>query len=398
MKAGALVLSGGPPALGVVRSLGRHGIPVWTVVGKGDAKVAGLSRYSARTLHWPDFNQVQQLEFLLEIGDQYGLDGWVLFAADDGRAALMARNRDLLARRFLVPPPDWETMRWAYDKRLTYQLAADLGLNYPRTLYPRNREEAGALQCEFPVILKPAYKQFVNVFTRARAWLAKDRDELLKRYDEAVCLVDPSVVLVQELIIGGGENQYSYAGLHADGRPIASLVARRTRQYPVDFSQGSSYVETIESNEIETAARLLLETIRYSGIVEVEFKYDPRDRKFKLLDVNPRVWGWHTLGGRAGVDFPYLLWRWLQNEPVEDARACPGVKWVRMIRDIPAASSEIWRGHLSPGTYLRSLANVSEFAVFAKDDPLPALLEIPLLLASKCSRLGSPQAMRPFYQ
>jgi predicted ATP-grasp superfamily ATP-dependent carboligase len=396
---GALILSGGPPALGVVRSLGRHNIPVRAVLGKTDYKLARLSRYCAGIWYWPESNQEHQIEFLLKLGEEHGLYGWVLFATDDQRAALIARNREMLARWFCVPPPNWEVMRWAYDKRLTYQLAAQLGVDHPRTYYPRNREDVSILPAIFPVILKPAYKEFVNGFTLARAWLANDPAALLERYDEAVRMVHPTAVMIQELVPGGNEYQFSYAGLHGQGARIASLVARRKRQYPVDFGCGSSYVETVESSEIESIAARLLEAMSYSGIVEIEFKYDVRDQRYKLLDINPRVWSWHTLGARAGVDFPYLLWRWLQNEAIEQTRGRPGVGWIRMLRDIPAAWEEMSRGHLSPRAYVSSLANVSEFAVFAKDDPLPGLAEIPLMIASKSlRRFSSSQKPRRFYE
>jgi D-aspartate ligase len=81
--------------------------------------------------------------------------------------------------------------------------------------------------------------------------------------------------MVQEMISGGGENQFSYAGLHIEGRPIPSLVARRSRQFPADFGRASSFVETIDHPEIERTAKLLVETMGYTGIAEVEFKYDP---------------------------------------------------------------------------------------------------------------------------
>jgi predicted ATP-grasp superfamily ATP-dependent carboligase/pyruvate/2-oxoglutarate dehydrogenase complex dihydrolipoamide dehydrogenase (E3) component len=377
---GALVVGGDYGALGIVRSLGRHNVPVWTLVDKH--RLAGLSRYSNRTLPWPKGDEEQQLEFLIDLKRKYGLDGWVLFPVGDEHAALFARNRDLLSRSFRVTTPCWEVLRWAYDKRLTYRLAASLGLNYPFTFYPRNRDEVGALECRFPVILKPAFKRNLNRFTRAKAWLAHNRDDLIRRYDEAASLIDPNLIMIQEMINGGGENQFSYAGLYFDGRPAASLVARRTRQFPADFGRASSYVETVEQNEIEAAAKLLLEAMRYTGVVEVEFKHDPDDKCFKLLDVNARIWAWHTLGGRAGVDFPYLLWQYMQNKSESEVRARPGQKWIHMLLDVPAGVNEVWSGRLSPGAYLKSVAQASEYAVLAKDDPLPAVAEIPLMMAA----------------
>jgi D-aspartate ligase len=384
---GALVLGGDPGALGVVRSLGRHNIPAWTLVG--DYRLAALSRYCIRSFQWPLSDDPSKVQFLLELGKRYGLDGWLLIPSDDEHAVMLARNRELLARRFAVTTPEWAILRWAYDKRLTYQRAAELGLSCPRTHYPLNREEVESLQFDFPVILKPAFKESINKFTLARAWLAKDRDELLTLYDEAVRLVGSSMVMIQDLIAGGGENQFSYAGLHADGQAIASLVARRTRQFPVHFGQGSSFVETVECSEVETAAKHFLEGIRYSGLAELEFKYDSRDSKYKLLDVNARIWSWHTLGGRAGVDFPYLLWQVVNHRLPAHVRGRAGVSWIRVLRDLPAGANEVRNGRLSLGAYLRTLAGVSEFAVFAADDPLPSVFEIPLLLAHKVRALLS---------
>jgi predicted ATP-grasp superfamily ATP-dependent carboligase len=146
----------------------------------------------------------------------------------------------------------------------------------------------------------------------------------------------------------------------------------------VDFGRSSSYVETIELPELEEVARRLLADIRFEGLVEVEFKRDPRDGRFKLLDINPRVWGWHTLGFRAGADLSFLQWQLVHGEPVAEVRARPGVRWVRALTDVPAVLEEIRRRRLSLGGYLRSLSGPMEYAILAADDPLPALLEVPL--------------------
>ena len=86
-------------------------------------------------------------------------------------------------------------------------------------------------------------------------------------------------------------------------------MARRTRQYPIQFGFNSTFVETIEQREVEEAACRFLSALRYRGMVEAEFKYDARDGRYKLLDVNPRAWTWTALGAAAGVDFPLIQWR-----------------------------------------------------------------------------------------
>jgi len=146
----------------------------------------------------------------------------------------------------------------------------------------------------------------------------------------------------------------------------------------MDFGRASTYVETVVDPEAEEQARRVLAALRLDGIVEVEFKRDARDGRLRLLDVNARAWGWHTLGRRAGVDFPFLLWQLTSGAAVQPLRGRAGVRWVRALTDVPTALGEIRAGRLGLFAYLASLRGTIEFAVLAADDPLPALLELPM--------------------
>jgi D-aspartate ligase len=157
------------------------------------------------------------------------------------------------------------------------------------------------------------------------------------------------------------------------------MVVRRTRQRPVDFGRSSTYVETIDLPEIEEPSERFLAEIDYYGLVEIEYKLDERDGLFKLLDVNLRTWGYHSVGRRAGVDFPYLLFRDQIDQPVETCRAEAGVTWARLTTDIPTALQELVRGRLGLGAFWRSLRDLQTEAVFERDDLLPALAEVALL-------------------
>jgi D-aspartate ligase len=374
---GALVIGGNLNGLSIARSLGRHGVPVW-VTTPPNMKLASFSRYTLRTFPWPDGDSEAQAAYLLELAERHHLDQWVLFPTSDESAALLSKFHAPLSRRFRVSTPTWDVLRWAYDKRLTYRLAAEQQVDYPSTIYPSTEADLEAVACSFPAILKPATHATINRFTADKAWPVADRGELLARYRQARELIPPDLILVQEMIPGGGESQFSYAALCCGGLPIASLTARRTRQYPIDFGYSSSLVETLDIPEIVAPSRRLLAAIRYTGIVEVEYKLDARNGRYKLLDINPRLWTWSPLGGRAGTDFPYLLWQMMVGRPVAKQTGRSGVRWVRMSTDVPAAFHEMFRGRLSPGAYLRSLRGPLEFALMAADDPLPGLLDLPL--------------------
>jgi predicted ATP-grasp superfamily ATP-dependent carboligase len=374
---GALVVGGNLNGLSIARSLGRHGVPVW-VVSPPNIRLASFSRYTRRTLPWPPGDDETQVEYLLEIAARNDLDQWVLFPTSDQSAALLSRFHSKLSRRFRVSTPTWNILRWAYDKRLTYRLAAEQKVDYPATSYPLTDADLDGVNCEFPAILKPAIHASMNRLTADKAWRVSNHEELMVRFREARELMPADLILVQEMIPGSGASQFSFAALCCDGKTIASLTARRTRQYPIDFGYSSSFVETMNVPEIVAPSQRLLAAIGYTGIVEVEYKFDSRDGKFKLLDINPRLWTWSPLGGRAGTDFPYLLWKMVQGMPVAEQRAPAGVRWVRMSTDVPAAFQEMLRGRLNLGGYLQSLHGPLQFALAAADDPLPALMDLPI--------------------
>src|SRR5882757_4035451 len=166
---GALVIGGNLNGLSIARSLGRRGVPVW-VTTEPNVKLARFSRYTLRTLPWPSGDCEAQAAYLLEIAGRYQLDQWVLFPTSDETAALLSKFHTALSRRFRVSTPTWDVLRWAYDKRLTYQIALSQGVDYPSTFYPATEHDLNAMNCTFPAILKPATHASVNRFTTEKAW------------------------------------------------------------------------------------------------------------------------------------------------------------------------------------------------------------------------------------
>jgi D-aspartate ligase len=372
----ALVIGGDHQGLGIARSLGRRGIRV--SVADDELSIGTVSRYVQRRFPWPSAES-EQIDWLESLADDHQLLGATVFPTRDETVALLAQQHERLSERFVLVTPPWSVTRWAYDKRLTYELAARIGVDRPATHYPTGRDDVLKLDLVYPVIIKPAIKDHFYSETLAKAWEVADRQALLGRYAQAANLIPSDEVMIQEVVPGGGEAQYSFAGLCWDGEVVAWLTARRTRQHPMDYGHSSSFVETIDCPIIEEPSRRLLREMGYSGLVEVEYKHDARDDKYKILDVNARTWGWHTIGRRAGVDFPYLAWRLFHGQPVPRRQGRPGVRWMRGVTDLPTALAEIRRGRLSLRAYLRSWRAPLELSVLTVDDPLPSLAELALL-------------------
>jgi D-aspartate ligase len=373
-----VVLGGDSQGLGIARSLGRHGIPVCVV--DDETSISRASRYVRHVVRVPDLRSERGLLDALALARaRHGLHGWVLYPTRDENVAAIAANRETLQRDFRVPTPVLASIRSVWDKRETYRLAQQLEIPIPRTWFPRTEADLDQIDQDGPLVLKPAIKENFFYTTHVKAWRADTRAELTDVFQRAATIVGDGEIIIQEMIPGGGEQQYAYCALFRGDGPVASMTVRRRRQHPSDFGRASTYVETIDLPALAEPSVRFLRAAGYYGLVELEFKHDPRDGRYKLLDVNARTWGYHTLGNSAGVDFPYLLYRDQLGQPVPAAHARPGVRWIRLSTDLPNAVRDLLAGALRPGEYLRSLLHINTEAVFSLRDPLPGLYEMLLL-------------------
>lgn len=387
---GAVVLGGDYQGLGIARSLGARGIPVYVV--DDQYCIARFSKYTTRTIKVDNLLDEQKtVDKILEIGRQFDLQDWVLFPTRDETVAAFSRHRERLSEFFRITTGDWKSIEWAWNKKKTYELARILGIPIPRLFSVQNKEDLASVSSNLPLAIKPAIKENFFYATGAKAWRVNTREELNRFYEKAAHQIRPEEILIQELIPGDGNEQFSYCAFFRNGKPHSSLTARRARQHPREFGRASTCVETVELPAIEELAERFLEAINFHGLVEVEFKRDPRDGQYKLLDVNARTWGYHLIGSACGIDFPYLAFADLLGIENEAARGPAGIGWVRLLTDVPTAVSDLVHGSLGIGEYLRSLRVARIDAVFSWRDPLPFFAE-PLLLpylAAKKYPLGA---------
>ena len=376
---GAVVVGGDYQGLGIVRSLGSRGIPICVV--DDERSISGFSRFATHNVKVASLRDERAtVESLISIGKRLNLRGWVLYPTREELVAAFSRNRAMLSEWFRVPTPEWESVRWAWDKRNTYQLAKDLGIPTPVTHYPEDAEQLAELDsCTAPFVIKPAIKEHFIYATKAKAWRANSHSELKTLFRKASELVGPGEIMVQELIPGGGAQQFAYCAFFRDGEAIGKMVAQRWRQHPLQFGRASTYVETVDVPILEDLSDRFLRAINYYGLVELEYKLDLRDGHYKLLDVNARTWGYHSLGPRAGVDFSHMLYADQLGLSVARCKGQPGVGWMRTTTDLPAAFMALLARDLDVKSYLQSVKNCNVEAVFSHKDPLPGLAEVLLV-------------------
>ena len=382
--AGVILLGGTHGALSAARSFGRNDIPVLVVAD--DHSLLRFSRYVERSLKWPGPSSPLAGKWLVDLSMQYNLMNWLLIPCADAEVKCVAENLVDLRCVYRVVCSDWASLRKVCDKQLLPKTAAAAGVAFPKSYRICSADAAATVDVDFPVVIKPSVRLQRNALTISKAWRANSREELIKLYNEAVLLVGSEAVVVQDLIPGGGEAQFSYTALWYMDGPVAEMTARRTRQYPIEFGHTSSFVEVIDNDAVKTAARKLLCSIGYVGLVEIEFKFDRRDSEYKVLDVNPRPWSWFALCEAAGLDYPMLMRKIALGEAIDGVTVRGGQAWIHLSKDIFAAVQLFARGELTGINYIRSLCQQLSFAAFAWDDPLPGILELPLFVMHKISR------------
>jgi D-aspartate ligase len=377
-RIGAVVVGGDFHGLGIIRSLGSRGIPLCVV--DDEYSIGRFSKYTTFTVRPPTLRKEQEtVDFLLETGRRMNLKGWVLFPTRDEHVAAFSRHKERLSEVFRVPTPEWEITKWAWNKWNTYSLAQKLNIPIPRTWCPRTLEDIDQIDAEFPLGVKPSVKEDFFYATKAKAWRANNREELRDMFQKASGHVGSNEVLVQEIIPGDGTCQFSSCVFIKDGVAVGTMEAQRWRQHPPEFGRAATFVESIDLPVVVEPTMRFLKAINYYGLAEVEYKLDPRDGKYKLLDVNARTWGFHALGSPAGVDFCYMLYADQIGERVENCRGRSGVGWIRMVTDIPTSLQGIFAGRLDAQTYLRTLRDFKIESVFNSSDILPSLAEIALI-------------------
>lgn len=373
---GIVILGGAHGTLALSRSLGALKVPVWLV--SADTPLPGYSNSIRRKIDWPGPKDPEAVEFLIRLARDNDLAGYLLVAGGDAEVSLVSRSYEALSTVYDVRLTPWDRLQWLCEKPLLYRRAAELGVAFPATYEFGSLQEAFSAPIRFPVVVKPNMGGGSGRLAKAKVLRADDAASFKADYSEAVADLGQGNVVVQELIPGGGESQFSYTALWNGGEPVAEFTARRTRQYPVDFGYTSTFVEIATQPAALESARKLLRSIGHHGFVEIEFKLDARDGMLKVLDVNPRPWSWFGLAAASGVDYGAMLWSLATGEPVSPAEARIGTAWMYLVRDAVAALTLIGRGQLSTADYLRGFRKVRIWATFAPADPLPGLLDIPL--------------------
>ena len=364
-------------ALGAFRSLGRLGVKVYGI--DQDPGAYGLrSRYCAGRFLW-DFDTSDpdaSIDFLKQVARTIG-GRPVLLPTFDTRSLLVADHAQELAEHFVFPTPPAGAARRLYSKREMYQICRESRVPTPETRFPTTLAELEDAMAglRFPMVLKGIDGDRLMRRTGGVRMTIAERSEDLRaafaRLDEPGY---PNLIL-QEFIPGDDDQLRMMAGYFDERSQCRfAITARKLRQLPL--RGGITALGVCDPCEpvVESTQRIV-RAVSYRGILDVDFRYDPRDGLHKLLDVNPRPGAHFRLfADRNGFDVVRALYLDMTKQALPPVEPRWGRRFV--VENVDLYSSlGLWReGRLTLSGWLKSYRGVAETAYVSWDDPVPSAL------------------------
>ncbi|MBZ5516211.1 MAG: carboxylate--amine ligase [Acidobacteriia bacterium] len=313
-----------------MRSLGRLGVAVFNVDPNPWAP-AFFSSYCRGRFLWDIEHRSarESVEYLSRVAEKVGQPA-VLIPTTDRTAVFVADHAEALRNWFLFPDQPASLVRGLRSKKEMHALARHAEIPAPETIAPRSKAEVLAFlkTAAFPVMLKAVDGQRLWEKCRKKMFIVRSAEELLERYER---LEDPSSpnLLLQEYIPGGDNTVWMFNGYFNEASAcVVGFTGKKIRQCPV-YAGSTSLGICLWNEQVADLTRRFMKEIGYRGILDIGFRYDARDRLYKVLDVNPRIGATFRLFvGQNGIDVARALYLDLTGQVVPCAPAREGRKWI----------------------------------------------------------------------
>jgi len=360
-------------ALGVLRGLSRKGIPV-IVLDVDQHSMVRYSRHVPRLVSCPNpaDNETGFIKTLIEMG--HTMDHRpVYIPTGDAEVMALSKHKDALSSYYHLPVAPFDTISLLVNKKLFFQDVIRRDIPCPRTAFPESVSDMRqmAKNMGYPLIVKSAYShRFIQQFHK-KVFVVHSPTEL----EIVIDLIDGAYpdYYLQE-IIPGNTLYLFYGYFNRQSLPIGLCGYDKVRQFPKDFGIGTICRSMNRPKPVQDAVAYL-QSISYYGLAEPEFKLDPRDGRYKLIEINTRSVTQTQLVSACGVHVEYLAYLDMIEGNVEPvAPATNGVLWIDEINELHYQLSRIRRGHFNFPEMIEMACEKKVFAGSAIDDPIPIIV------------------------
>jgi predicted ATP-grasp superfamily ATP-dependent carboligase len=372
----SIVLGASYVALGVIKAFAKVGISVILMYTEPNDH-AYHSRFISQRIRIPNplDDSAGLLRLLMETDENW--DGALLIPTLDEFVIFISQNSSALKKKYVFTVRDWDITKRIINKNMLYPQAQSIGIPTPKFFFPDSVEYITEKQNElfYPCILKPYETHKFDRIYRSKVLEIHDFQELVLKYaDTQKNRLD---VMISEIIPGDDSSLFHYRSyIDSQGHVLAEMCTQKLRQYPTGYGQASVARTIPLIEEIRDYSLMLLRSFSYQGESSAEFKFDQRDKQYKLMEINirPVLPEWHFVA--AGINFPYLTYLDLvRNVRTISQSYSYGLYWIHNYWEIIYLIESLKSGKLNLSEFLRPYFSKKVFVVPFFDDPIHFIIE-----------------------
>lgn len=375
-----LVLGCNIGALAIFRTLGSVGVPVYGIEENKKNTVLRskyLKKYFIKKFD-PE-NPIDYLECLQEVSAQIG-EKAILIPTSDELSVFVAEYGSRLIENYIFPVNSAELLDQLADKKKMFQLALDNSIPTPHIICPQNLADVNAALSEltFPIMLKGIDGQRLQEKTGKKMVIVETEDQLIENYKKLEDFDQPNLML-QEMIPGDDTEVYIFNGyFNADSDCLAAFTGHKIRQFPIHIGC-ASLGECRWHERVAEKTQRLMKSVGYKGILDIGYRLDPRDNKYKVLDINPRVGqAFRIFVAENNMDVIRSLYLDLTEQSQPEIKPIEGRRWIIEDYDLISTFNYFSEKSLTLKQWFSSLSGIQEGAWFCWKDLEPFVFKLAL--------------------
>lgn len=194
--------------------------------------------------------------------------------------------------------PTKESLEIALNKDKMLILNSFRDVNYPECRLFSNLEELRLYSRDKSCVVKSSNEslaKFDPIYVKSGS--ESEFNEIEKYLSGGVKL------LMQERVSGVGRGFFCIA---KEGKIITYYMHERIREIPITGGS-STAAKSIFCEEMFNISKQIIEYLKWSGPLMIEYKYDEPNQKYHLIELNPKFWGSLDLSYALGLNFGRTL-------------------------------------------------------------------------------------------